>query len=167
MAFIPKERNKVWRGFALRDLNEANGIFLDAAHEIRGVQETLIGDRTGELLGAYVGANWDKPKASALVAQVARLLHEAEQGRAPAREVEARSPQGGLFVRGLGNAFAVFICAPTVDWAMMRMTVNVAATPYETNPLLQNYLNAARETQMTGRREPDETDDSNMWAKFP
>lgn len=167
MAFIPKERDDVWRGFALRDLNEANGIFMDGVREIRGVQETLIGDRTGDLLGAYVGANWDKPQAAALVAHVARLLGEAEQGRAPAREMEIRSPQGGLFVRGLGNAFAVLVCAPSVDCAMLRMTVNVAATAYEANAILQNHLRVAREAQATGARAPDEADDSNMWAKFP
>jgi len=167
MAFIPKERDEIWRGFALRDLNEANGIFLDGVHEIRGVQETYIGDRAGDLLAAYVGAHWDKPQATALVAQIARVLGEAEQDRAPAREMEIRAAHGGWFVRGLGNAFAVFVCAPIVDWALLRMTVNVAAAAYESNAAVQNHLRVARDMQATGARAPDEADDSNMWAKFP
>lgn len=165
MAFIPKERSDIWHGFPLRDLNDATRIFLEAVHQVPGVQEAFVSDRAGDLLGAYVGASWDKDKTSAIAIQVAQLLVEGERGRA-AREMEIRLAQGGLFVRGLGNAFALIVCAPNVDWAMLRMTLNVAATAYETNIPLQNLIQAARETR-PGESISRSDDDSNMWAKFP
>jgi hypothetical protein len=56
------------------------------------------------------------------------------------RETEIRFQRGIIFVRDLGNAFLGLTCGANVSWPILRMTLNVAASPFEKDQALQKLL---------------------------
>ncbi|MBI5305797.1 MAG: hypothetical protein HY868_26955 [Chloroflexi bacterium] len=168
MPLIEKLRSDKWAGFALQELNIANGVFLNALRDVPGASEGFICDESGEILGAYVADEWNKIQAAELGAHLAQLLAAFHARDKKSLELELRGERGGIFMRDLGNAFAFVLCAPPVDWALLRMSVNVAAPTYEANAAVQSALQRAaqRHTQVDATDE-NNTPASGAWARFP
>ncbi len=143
MPLIEKLRSDIWAGFALQELNIGNGVFLNSLRDLPGVPEGFICDEHGEMLGAWVTGDWDKVRAIETGVQIAQALAAFQASGKKPRELEIRFERGGILVRVLGNAFAFIMCAPNVDWAMLRMSINVAAPTYEANTAVQNALQTA------------------------
>lgn len=191
---VEKERSEKWRGFPLRDLNAANRALLQALQNVAGIAQILICDNRGEMLGALINGAFDQKRAHQIGAQIAQMYAALEARGKKSRDLELRLARGNLLARDLGHAFVVVIGAPNVDWALLRMSLNVAAAPYEKNAALQNILReatparadlvgtspasgdpaplaAADESpvESPASATPEETDDDarHLWAKFP
>ncbi len=71
---------------------------------------------------------------------MARLLALLETRGEKAKDIELRFQHGDIYIRDLGNAFEVVLCAPQVNWSLLRMTANVAAASFEKDAELQKSL---------------------------
>lgn len=168
MPLIEKQRSDIWAGFALQELNIGNGVFLNTLRDLPGVPQGFICDETGEMLGAWVTGDWDKVRAIETGVQIAQALGAWQASGKKPRELEIRFERGGIFVRVIGHAFAFVMCAPSVDWAMLRMSLNVAAPTYETNTAVQNALQAASKRRAQGvDTAGNALSSGNAWARFP
>ncbi len=193
---IEKTPSEKWRGFALRDLNQANRALFQAVQSVVGVQDLYLCDNHGQVLGALVATPFDAERSNQLGLQFAHLFAVGHAHGKKTRDLELRLARGNVLARDLGNAFIVVVCAPQVDWSLLRMALNVAAAPYEKNGELQDNLRAAAPartevlavaaTEPTPAAEPadapslaeaappqppppksDDDDRRYLWAKFP
>ncbi|MBI5305798.1 MAG: hypothetical protein HY868_26960 [Chloroflexi bacterium] len=140
MPLFEKDHSDVWAGLASQELNIAKDAFLNALRNLVGVTQGFICAEDGAIQDAYVAGEWNKTQAAELSAQLAQLLATFQtQGNQP-REIELRCERGGIFVRALGNAFAFVLCEPNLDWAILRMSMNVAAAAYEAASLRAAHI---------------------------
>lgn len=146
---IAQEISSVWSGARLKLLNEQTAALLNQIHPLAGVQEAVLYNNHGWMLGAVVagpatpsGAEGSLEKA--LYNQAGQYLAQVfaafEQGRGRPKEIEMRFTRKELLARDLGNAFVAIRCAPGVDWAMLRLALNVAAARFEKDNALQESL---------------------------
>lgn len=148
-----------WRGADLARLNSRAAALTGQILLVPGVLASIVYDNNGERLGASLNDeyNLDEWRNAGLV--LAQMLAASEIAAAGMREMELHSAGRDLYVRSLGNAFCATLCRIDVNWAMLRMTVNVAASPFETDGELQRALMLAAPSlteTLTERRLSDE-----------
>ncbi len=144
---ITQPADKAWNGPTLARLNQQTGALLKQIEENPGVSGAFVCDNHGSLLAArFSGA----PERGALEQGgrwVAQILAAVELRGGRVKEVELRCENGGFLVHDLGNAFEVVECVPTVNWAFLRMTLNVSTPPFEKDTELQNDLQRVAPTR--------------------
>ncbi len=164
---IAQEISSVWSGARLKLLNEQMAALLNQIHPIAGVREAVLYNNHGWMLGAVVadppadrqsrdlqrdpagprgaapsGAEdtLEKARYNQAGQYLAQVFAAFEQGKGRPKEIEMRFTRKELLARDLGNAFVAIGCAPEVDWAMLRLTLNVAAARFEKDTALQENL---------------------------
>jgi predicted regulator of Ras-like GTPase activity (Roadblock/LC7/MglB family) len=108
-----------------------------------GVRAACVFDNQGALLAASSNENLPQNFLTHLGGEISRLLWLLEGKSETPKETELRFDKGDLYIRDLGNAFQVILCLPQVNWSLLRITVNVAAAPFEKDAELQKSLGLA------------------------
>ncbi len=137
---IAQEISSVWSGARLKLLNEQMAALLNQIHPIAGVQEAVLYNNHGEVLGTIAEGHLEKALYNQAGQYLAQVFAAFEQGKGRPKEIEMRFTRKELLARDLGNAFVAIGCAPEVDWAMLRLTLNVAAARFEKDTALQENL---------------------------
>jgi hypothetical protein len=161
---IRQEQSIYWRGADLARLNSRAATLMGQILLVPGVLATIVYDNNGERLGAYLNEEFvveEWQKAGLVLAQ---MLAVVGAGGAGAREMELRSAGRCLYVRSLGNAFSATLCRIDVNWAMLRMTVNVAASSFESDGELQGTLMLAAPSLAETLNERLLSDDELRWV---
>lgn len=140
---IKQELSSAWSGVRLIRLNEECAALLTELEKISGVQTAFICDNHGKVLGALATTTFDRGIYNTIGAHLARII-AALQVRSGCKDLEVRFEQRIVYAREMGNAFVVVVMTPGTSLSMLRMTLNVSASRFETNPDLQtNLKNAA------------------------
>lgn len=138
---IIQEPNAVWSGNRLTLLNKRAWTLLQEMDKLTGAHAACICDSRGTALALWYNqvelARTTVDRVGACVANV----FAAFPGHA-FREIEMAYEDRLVYARMLGNAFLVVVCAPNTSLALVRMTCNVAAAPFEADKELQGYLSA-------------------------
>jgi hypothetical protein len=137
---IAQQANKVWSGPALARLNQQTGALLKQIQDNPGVSGALICDNHGSLLAARFSNSLERSALEQAGQWVAQILAALELRWGRIKEAELAYDNAGLLVRDLGNAFEIVRCAPGVNWALLRMALNVLAAPFEKDAELQKSL---------------------------
>jgi hypothetical protein len=137
---IAQEVNKVWSGPALARLNQQTGALLKQIEENPGVSGAFVCDNHGSLLAARFSSTPERNALEQAGQWLAQILGALESRGGRVKEVELRYGNAGFLVRDLGNAFEVVECVPTVNWALVRMALNVSVPPFERDAELQKSL---------------------------
>lgn len=137
---ITQEANKVWSGPALTRLNQETGALLKQIEENPGVSVAFVFDNHGSLLAARCKSTPERHALEQAGRYLAQILAAVESRGGKVRELELHFDNADLMVRDLGNAFEVVECVPTVNWALLRMALNVSAPPFEKDAELQRSL---------------------------
>lgn len=141
MAILVRHEQSIhWRGADLARLNSRAAAVTGQIISVPGVLACLVYDNSGERLGASLNDEYDLEEWRNAGTILAQLLAAAGTAGAGVREMEFRSAGRALYVRSLGNAFCAALCTIDVNWAMLRMSVNVAASPFESDGDLQRAL---------------------------
>jgi hypothetical protein len=113
---------------------------LAQCHTTAGVIGSFVFDNYGMRLGAYVDEGIGAEETHRVGLNLAQMLAALETLKFTAKEMQINFSRHSLYVRALGNAFGVILCNQNVNWSLLRMTVNVAAKPFETDRDLQRNL---------------------------
>lgn len=143
---LKQELSSTWSGVRLINLNERCGQLLHEIEHVPGVQTACVHDNRGKVLGALVNADLDKGTYNRVGTEIAQCF-AAFQARTGCRDLEFRFEKKLIYARDLGNAFLTVYCSPDASLSMLRMTVNVAAAPFEADPDLQKSLKQAAESK--------------------
>ncbi len=153
---IAQEANKVWSGPALARLNQQTSALLKQIEENPGVSGAFICDNHGSLLAARFSNMPERTALQQAGRWLAQILAAIESRGGRVKEVELRYDDAGFLVRDLGNAFEAVQCVPTVNWALLRMALNVSAPAFEKDAELQKGLSRVAPTRAdTLELEPD------------
>lgn len=134
-----QDLSSAWSGARLKRLNEQTAALLNQIHSIAGVQEAVVYNNHGWMLGAIAEERLER----ALYNQAGQYLAQvfaAFERRGHPKDIEVHFKRKALLARDLGQAFVAIGCAPGVDWAMLRLAVNVAAAGFERDNALQESL---------------------------
>ncbi len=137
---VALQPNKTWNGARLNRLNQSTAALLREIQTTAGVRAACVFDNQGALLAANSNEDWAEGFLVRLGEEMARLLALLAAPVENAKDLELRFEHGDIYVRDLGNAFEVVLCAPQVNWSLLRMTANVAAAPFEKDAELQKSL---------------------------
>ncbi len=140
---LTQQPTKTWSGARLNRLNQSTASLLREMQSTAGVRAACVFDNQGALLAANSNEDWAEGLFARLGEEMARLLALLAAPVDKAKDIELRFQHGDIYVRDLGNAFEVVLCAPQVNWSLLRMTTNVAAAPFEKDAELQKSLAAA------------------------
>ncbi len=140
---ITQEASAVWSGGALARLNQQTSALLKEFEQTPGVRHAFVFDNRGKLLGGYLNEELDRGDINRAGLCVAQILAALETRGGKPKEIELRFDRARLSGRDLGNAFVVVVCAPSINGSLLKMAMNVAAAPFESNADLQNRLRGA------------------------
>ncbi len=143
---ILQEPNSFWYDARLTTLNKRTFALLQEMDQVPGAQHALICDQRGTTLAAWVTGELSRETLERVGACVATIF-AAFSGRAFA-ETELDFADRQMYVRSLGNAFIAVVSARSASLALLRMTLNVAATPFVADKELQRYLAANTKTDI-------------------
>ena len=147
--FIKQELSASWNGVRLINLNERAGNLLQEIAKVSGVHAAGVFDNHGQFLAAITSSTIDKNDFNKVGASIAQCF-ATFQTKTECRDLEFRFEKKWLYCRELDNAFVVVFCSPKMNFSMLRMTLNVAATDFLNDPDLQkNLKNAAASRQDT------------------
>lgn len=137
---VPQEFNAEWGGALLALLNRRAETLLREMDKVPGVQSAFVCDSRGNALVLWYNVPITRETASRVGGCIANLW-SAFAGHT-FEELELRFDDRGVYARTLGNAFLVVVCMHTVNRALLRMTCNVAAAPFQADKDLQRNLSA-------------------------
>jgi|GEM_PF-978836 hypothetical protein len=135
---VPQEFTAEWSGALLALLNRRAEALLREMEKIPGAQSAFVCDARGNALVLWYTTPLTRETASRVGERVVNLFN-AFPGKT-FEEVEMRFDDRWLYARTLGNAFLVVVCTRDVNRALVRMTCNVAAVPFQTDKELQKNL---------------------------
>lgn len=136
---ILQEPNAMWSGARLTLLNKRVGALLQEMDKLSGAQVAWVCDVRGTTLALWY-ATTALPRAT--TDRVSACLANLFAAFPPHsfREIEILFEDRLVYGRTLGKAWLAVVCAPNTSLALIRMTCNVAAVPFETDKELQGYL---------------------------
>ena len=154
-----------WNGIRLINLNERTEALLREVEQVAGLHSAFVCDSRGAILGALVTGTDDPnifDRVGVCLAESFAALDANEF-----REIELRFANRILYTRHLGNAFIAALIALDTNMALLRITLNVAIVPFESDTVLQNNLKAA--VSPDGQASQDDENEARRysWAKFP
>lgn len=144
--FVPQEFNSAWSGTLLTLLNQRAETLLREMEKIPGVQSAFICNMRGTALTLWYITPLDRVTANRLGESVASLM-SAFPGHT-FEEIEMQFEDRLVYVRTLGYARLVVIGTRNVSRALLRMTCNVAAVPFQSDKELQKNLSPTRDVGM-------------------
>ncbi len=130
-------------GVSLARFNSRADAFLKQIQSTPGVVGSFIYANNGRRLRGYADETMDLERWGGVGMKLAQMLGALETCGFAARDLELTCEQSSVYVRNLGGAFGVVVCKPSVNWATVRMTINVAAIAFENDKDLQSKLTSA------------------------
>ncbi len=164
---IVQEANKVWSGAPLARLNQQTGALLKHVETDPNISGAFVYDNHGSLLAARLDSTMGQETRETLERAgrwLAQMMAAAESRGGRVKEVELRYEQAGFLVRDLGNAFEVIKCITTVNWALLRMALNVSAVSFEKDAELQKSLSKIAPAR-TDALEDEPDPDAQRWIR--
>jgi hypothetical protein len=107
---------------------------------IAGILHVFVCDNAGTILGSLSTVEAAPGTLARASTHLNQSLIAFQKMSGKPREMETRFDRGTLIVREMGNAVLGVVCASTVDRAMLRLTLDVAATTFEQDANAQRML---------------------------
>jgi predicted regulator of Ras-like GTPase activity (Roadblock/LC7/MglB family) len=107
---------------------------------VKGVTASFICDNTGRLIASSIGEDVDITPVRDVAGELVHTAAVLDRVGESVSELDFTYPGTRLLVRDLDDSLLVVLCEPQVEIAMLRMTLNVAATQLKDDTELQTLL---------------------------
>jgi hypothetical protein len=114
--------------------------FIEETWRVTGVRHVVVCDRHGISLGAHSELLEDSVLLDRVGILILQILGTIDKRSSKSIDVEAQFEHGAIVVRDLGNAFAVIVCSPKINWSLLRIALNVSVTKFTQDAQLQKAL---------------------------
>lgn len=145
---IHQTQSRAWRGDALTRLIQLTRNLLTPLEKTAGVQCGFVLDNRGTILGSFIDTSINPSQLNEVGRYLAQIAGIFELHQARPKELECRFAKSNLYIRDLGNALAAVVYSPNVTVSLLRMEINVAASPFEKDMELQAQLKKAAPSTM-------------------
>ena len=151
---ITQEGNLAWSGVRLALLKKRCQAMFEELARVGGVQGACVCDNHGAVLGMLLAGAGDRRTFERIGLALSQCFG-ALQTRSAGRDLELVFERRAVVARDLGNAALAVVCGADANLPMLRMTLNVAANPFESDAELQRGLQQAapsRANTLSGER---------------
>jgi predicted regulator of Ras-like GTPase activity (Roadblock/LC7/MglB family) len=107
---------------------------------VEGVTASFICDNSGRVIASSFGDDIDITPVRDVARELLQTAAVLDRVGEPARELDFTYAGSRIVVRDLENSLLVVLCKPQVEIAMLRLTLNVAATQLRDDAELRNRL---------------------------
>lgn len=136
---VTQEPSPAWSGARLQRLRQRSQALLEELLQVPGLQGSCLCDNRGGLLGLLLSATGHRRLFERMALPLCQCF-AALEGRLAVRSLELRLERKVVVARDLGQALLVAVCAPEVNLPVLRMALEVATHPFETDADLQKSL---------------------------
>ena len=139
---VTQEVTLAWSGVRLALLNERCQALFEQLTRVAGVQGACVCDNHGAVLGLLLAGAGDRRMFEGIglaLNQCFGSLH----ARSAFSDLEVVFERKTVLARDLGNAVLAVVCSAGANLPLLRMTLNVAASPIESDGELQRGLKQA------------------------
>jgi len=109
-------------------------------NELTGIWGGLVCNNQGEIIQSNTPPGLDISSLENINRDLISMFSSAAESMQGISEIVLHYEQRKLLVLDLENAFLIVICTPSVDLSILRMTVNVVLTTWESNRKVQKLL---------------------------
>lgn len=106
-------------------------------NELIGVWGSLICDNQGEIIQGDTPPGLNKPALENINRNVISMFTSAGETMQGLSEAILHYSEKKLFVLDLEKVFLVVICTPSIDIPLLRMTINIILSRWESDPKIQ------------------------------
>ncbi len=117
-------------------------------NELEGVWGSILCSNRGDLIESLAPMGLDKSTQEDICRHAIELLISAEISVTGLREAVIHYSERKLFVLDLEQAILIVFCTPSVDISLLRMTINVIITYWQSDKKIQKKLKAAAVERM-------------------
>lgn len=139
---VTQEVTLAWSGVRLALLNERCQALFEELTRVAGVQGACVCDNHGGVLGLLLAGAGDRRMFEGIGLALNQCFG-ALNARSAFRDIEVVFEGKTLVARDLGNATLAVVCGADANLPLLRMTLNVAANPFEGDAELQRGLQQA------------------------
>ncbi len=139
---LAQEANLAWSGVRRVLLNQRCRQTFDELAQVRGVQGACVCDNHGAVIGMLLAGALDRRLFEQIGLALSQCL-AAIHARSAVTDIELQYERKVVVAHDLGNALLVVVCNADVNLPLLRMTLNVAASPFEADAELQRALKQA------------------------
>lgn len=109
-------------------------------NELEGVWGSFICNNQAKILASALPSSLNKSNAENIARHVLDVISTGGDTIQELQEVVIYFQQRRLFILDLQQAILVVICDPSVDISLLRMTVNILTTSWESDANVQKQL---------------------------
>ena len=113
---------------------------LKEINELEGVWGSFICNNQAKILASALPSSLNKSNAENIARHVLAVISTGGDTIQELQEVVIYFQQRRLFILDLQQAILVVICDPSVDISLLRMTVNILTTSWESDANVQKQL---------------------------
>ncbi|NOQ40033.1 MAG: hypothetical protein GQ562_06905 [Anaerolineales bacterium] len=113
---------------------------LKEINELEGVWGSFICNNQAKILASALPSSLNKSNAENIARHVLGVISTGGDTIQELQEVVIYFQQRRLFILDLQQAILVVICDPSVDISLLRMTVNILTTSWESDANVQKQL---------------------------
>lgn len=117
-------------------------------NELVGVWGSILCSNQGELIESSPPTGLNESTLENISVQAIELLSSAEKTVIGLREAVIHYSERKLFVLDLEQAILIVFCTPSVDISLLRMTINVITTRWQSDKKIQKKLKEAAVERM-------------------
>jgi hypothetical protein len=136
---VMQEATPSWSGKSLLLLNRHAQRLFEELGLVPGVQGACLCSNHGAVLGMLLADGCNRRLFERIGLVLAQCL-AALSGRSEVKDIELRLERKLVVARDLGNALIVLLCSVEINLPILRMALNVAASPLEADAELQRIL---------------------------
>ena len=113
---------------------------LKEINDLEGVWGSFICNNQAKILASALPSSLNKSNAENIARHVLGVISTGGDTIQELQEVVIYFQQRRLFILDLQQAILVVICDPSVDISLLRMTVNILTTSWESDANVQKQL---------------------------
>lgn len=113
---------------------------LKEINELIGIWGSLVCNNQGEIIQGNTPPDLNKSTLENINRNVISMFTSASESMDATSEVVLHYSERKLFALDLEKAFLIVICTPSVDISLLRMSVNVVLSRWESEPKIQKEL---------------------------
>jgi predicted regulator of Ras-like GTPase activity (Roadblock/LC7/MglB family) len=117
-------------------------------NELVGVWGSILCTKQGDLIESSPPTGFTESTLEDISKLAIELLSSAEKSITGVREAVIHYSERKIFVLDLEQAIVVVFCTPSVDISLLRMTVNVITTRWQSDKKIQKKLKEAAVKRM-------------------
>ncbi len=113
---------------------------LKEINELEGVWGSFICNNQAKILASALPTSLNKSNVENIARHLVDMVSTGSETIQELQEVVIYFQQRRLFILDLQQAILVVICDPSVDISLLRMTVNILTTSWESDANVQKQL---------------------------